>query len=141
MLAVGPTAAAALPKVYRYLRPPTRTVIGATRWPTGWMANVVGMKPIRWSTRLGMTELKKVSSTRCADAVAGASRKAATKRAGQRIIRVDQRAVQASNGLRPLLYQHFVSSAPRETRTPTPLTQDKALNLARLPNSATGAWS
>jgi hypothetical protein len=49
------------------------------------MPNVVGAKPMRWSTRLGMTELKKVSSTRCAEAVAGASRKAAMKRAGQRI--------------------------------------------------------
>src|SRR5919106_1449640 len=99
MLALGPTAAAALPKVYLYLRPPTRTVIGATRWPAGWMANVVGVKPIRWSTRLGMTELKNVSSTRCADAVAGASRKAATTRAGQRTYRVDQRVRRVSNGL------------------------------------------
>ena len=55
------------------------------------MANVVGVKPMRWSTRLGMIELKKVSSTRCAEAVAGASRKAAMIRAGQRIKRVDQR--------------------------------------------------
>ena len=38
---------------------------------------MVGVKPMRWSTRLGMTELKNVSSTRCAEAVAGASRKAA----------------------------------------------------------------
>ncbi len=49
------------------------------------MAKVVGVKPMRWSTRLGMTELKKVSSTRWAEAVAGASRKAAMNRAGQRI--------------------------------------------------------
>ena len=63
MSADGPTAAAALPKMYRYVRPPTRTVIGTTRCPRGWMANVVGVKPMRWSTRLGMTELKKVSST------------------------------------------------------------------------------
>jgi len=69
----------------RQLDPPTRTVIGTTRCPRGWMANVCGVKPMTWSTRLGMTELKKVSSTRCAEAVAGASRKAAMTRAGQRI--------------------------------------------------------
>ena len=40
------------------------------------MANVVGVKPIRWSTRLGMTELKNASSTRCADADAGTDNKA-----------------------------------------------------------------
>src|SRR5687767_5902807 len=77
--------------MYLYFRPPTRTVIGTTRCPRGYMANVVGVKPIRWSTRLGMTELKKVSSTRCAEAVAGASRKAAMNRADQRINRVDHR--------------------------------------------------
>jgi hypothetical protein len=58
MLAEGPTTAAALPKTYRCRRPPTRTVIGLTRSPLGWMANVVGAKPITWSTRIGMTELK-----------------------------------------------------------------------------------
>src|SRR5215217_5869621 len=101
-LAVGPTAAAALPKMYRYLRPPTRTVIGTTRSPRGYIANVVGVKPMRWSTRLGMSELKKVSWTCCAEAVVGASRNAATTSAGQRIKRVDHRAPQVSNGVRRL---------------------------------------
>jgi hypothetical protein len=40
------------------------------------MAYVVGVKPMRWSTRLRMTELKNVSSTRCADAVPGCEQQA-----------------------------------------------------------------
>lgn len=50
------------------------------------MANAVGVKPMRWSTLLGMTELKNVSSARRAEAAAGETRKATVNRASQRMI-------------------------------------------------------
>ena len=74
------TTAEAVLNTKRYVRPRTRTLSGTRRLSRGWIPNDVGAKPMRWSTRLGMTELKNVSSTCCADAVAGTSSKAPTTR-------------------------------------------------------------
>src|SRR5918999_2713799 len=125
----GPTAAAALPNTYRYLRPPTRTVNGTSGSSRGWMTSVVGVnKPTACSIRLAMTELKKVSSTRCAEAVGAPSRKAAmTRVAAQRIGRVEQRGDARVNRLR---------ATGRERATPQALRRPAlrgAVVLSRVP--------
>src|SRR5689334_24125775 len=61
------------------------------------MANVVGVKPMRWSIRIGITELKNTSSARCAGAAAGASSRTETARMDRRIEEVEQRDATAVN--------------------------------------------
>src|SRR6478735_8253778 len=76
------------------------------------MANVVGVNPIRWSTRLGMTELKNASSTRCADADAGTNNKPATTPSKMRI--------QKSRPMRRVAVNSLAQGAVPSARCPRP---------------------
>src|SRR4051794_21975463 len=102
-LMLGLTAAAALPKMNRYIRPPRRTRIGLTGAFGGWITIVVGVKPMSVSIRTGMYELKNVSSTFFAEAPAGRPRRttAGSMTTRRRMTGFDRRRSRRATRVRP----------------------------------------